>query len=204
MRAVDDEAGSRVRLASVRRGWLIAAVVVALAAVVAAVAAARLTDDDDGLDAWAGSVCTSLSDWHASMTALTDLSAGDLNRESLEERLDVAGSATGELVSELRQLGAPELETGDELRRRLEATVDSLRSSFDSLRIGAQEALAADSPVALLRALAALAPAFQELLDAAAGTLDALEAADLADDARVELQQAFGDAEPCRALRGED
>ena len=187
-----------------RRSWLVAAIVIGIAAIVVAAVVARVTEDDSGspdTSAWASSVCTSLSDWQSSITALADVSGGELTKESLQEKLDTAQTATQQLITELKDLGPPDLEAGDALKEQLDAAADGLESSYESLTSGAQDALDADSPAAFLQGLAALAPEFQNLLDQIRTTLTDLENANVAEDAKTELQQAFGQAESCQALK---
>lgn len=189
-----------------RRSWLVIAVVAVAAAIVAAVVIVRLTDDDEGsLDAtaWAGDVCTSLSEWRSSITALADVSGGTLTKDSLREKLDIAEEATTKLTTDLRALGAPDLEAGDELKQELDASVTALEDAYEELQTGAQEALDADDPASFLRSLAELAPTFQRLLDQIAQTVETLEQSDAAAEAREELEQAFEDADPCQELRAE-
>ena len=189
-----------------RRNWLVAAIVLGIAVVVLAAVIARVTEDDSGspdTSAWASSVCTSLSDWQSSITALADVSGGELTKESLGEKLDAAETATEQLVTELKDLGPPALESGDELKQQLDSAADSLQSSYDSLESGAQDALDADSPAAFLQALAALAPEFQNLLDQIRTAVTDLENANVAEDAKTELQQAFSQAESCQTLKAE-
>jgi hypothetical protein len=187
----------------VRRNWYIAAIVVGIAAIAIAALAMRLTADDEPTTTeWAGSVCSSLTDWRESIVALTDVSGG-LSREALEGKFDDAQAATDELVSELRDLERPSLDAGDEVEAELDATVESLRTDYESLRSDAAEALeSADSATGLVQALAGLVPRFQELLASARDAVDELRSADLPADARSELEQAFADAEPCQELRG--
>jgi len=190
----------------VRRNWLVAAIVIGIAVVVLAAVIARVTEDDSGspdTSAWASSVCTSLSDWQSSITALADVSGGELTKESLGEKLDTAETATEQLVTELKDLGPPDLEAGEELKQQLDAAADDLGASYESLKSGAQDALDADSPAAFLQALAALAPEFQNLLDQVRSTVTDLENANVVEDAKAELQQAFADAESCQALRNQ-
>ena len=189
-----------------RRNWLVAAIVLGIAVVVLAAVIARVTEDDSGspdTSAWASSVCTSLSDWQSSITALADVSGGELTKESLGEKLDTAQTATEQLVTELNDLGPPDLEAGDQLKQQLNTAADGIESSYDSLRAGAQDALDADSPNAFLQALAALAPEFQNLLDQIRTTVTDLENASVAEDAKTELQQAFSQAESCQTLKAE-
>lgn len=189
-----------------RRNWLVAAIVIGIAVVVLAAVIARVTEDDSGspdTSAWASSVCTSLSDWQSSITALADVSGGELTKESLGEKLDTAQTATEQLVTELKDLGPPDLEAGDELKQQLDTAADGLETSYELLKSGAQDALDADSPTAFLQALAALAPEFQNLLDQIRATVTDLENANVAEDAKTELQQAFADSESCQALKSE-
>jgi len=191
----------------VRRNWLIAAVVVGIAVIAFAVVIARVTEDSGGnveTTAWADSVCTSLSDWRSSVTALADVSGGALTKESLQQKLDTAQTATEQLVTELKDLGPPDLEAGDQLERQLDSAADSLEASYDALKAGAQEALDADSPAAFLQALAKLAPDFQNLLNQVTTTVGDLQSASIAEDAAAELEQAFQDAESCQQLTTED
>jgi chromosome segregation ATPase len=188
----------------VRKSWLVAAILVALAAIALAALAARLTDDDgSSATAWADSVCASLDEWRASIVALTDVSGG-LDKASLERKLAAAGDATSQLVSELRDLEAPDLESGDRLERQLEDTAESLRQQVETLETAAEKALAeATTATDLFQSLATLAPQFQALLTSATDAVEALRDADVAADTRAELQRAFADAPACRALRGE-
>ena len=189
-----------------RRSWLVAAIVIGIAAIVVAAVVARVTEDDSGspdTSAWASSVCTSLSDWQSSITALADVSGGELTKESLQEKLDTAQTATQQLITELKDLGPPDLEAGDALKEQLDAAADGLESSYESLTSGAQDALDADSPAAFLQGLAALAPEFQKLLDQVRGTVADLENANVPEEAKAELQQAFADAESCQALKNQ-
>ena len=185
-----------------RRNRLVAATVVGIVAIVIAVLILRLTDDEGGqsASAWADSICTSLSDWRSSITSLADVSGGTLTPESLRERLAEAQTATEELVTELRDLGAPELD-GEQLDQELDAAVSELEADFETLKSGAENAAEADTPSAFLQALAALAPAFQGLLDQIRTTVDDLQNASVAEEAETELQQAFDEAESCRELR---
>ncbi len=189
-----------------RRNWLVAAIVLGIAVIVLAAVIARVTEDDSGStdpSAWASSVCTSLSDWQSSITALADVSGGELTKESLGEKLDTAETATEQLVTELKDLGPPDLEAGEELKQQLDAAADDLEASYELLISGAQDALDADSPAAFLQALAALAPEFQNLLDQVRSTVTELENANVVEDAKAELQEAFAEAESCQALESE-
>jgi hypothetical protein len=187
-----------------RRNWFVAAIVIGVAAIVIAAVAMRLTaDDDSSTTAWADSVCTSLGDWRASIVALTDASGG-LDKATLEQKLADADDATKQLVSELEALGPPDLGQGDEIEQQLETAVEGLETQYAALKADAQQELdSADSVAELLQGLASLAPQFQALLTSASAAVDDLENANVGEDAKAELKQAFDDADSCQELRGE-
>jgi len=187
----------------VRRNWFVAAIVIGVASIAIAALLMRLTADDESspsASAWADSVCTSLGTWKSSIESLADVSTGTLNAETLAQKIDAAEEATATLVTELRDLGPPDLESGDTLEQELSAAADELQSSVGALKQGAEQASEAASPQEFPKALAALAPQFQALLDRASATVDDLQNADLAGSAKAELQAAFADAESCQAL----
>jgi hypothetical protein len=191
-----------------RRSWLVAAIVIVIIAIVAAVVITKSKDDSSGKPdaaAWADSVCTSVSDWKSSITSLADVSGGSLTKDSLQQKLDDADTATQQLVSDLKDLGPPDLTAGDQLKQQLNADADSLQSSYDLLKSKAQDATNASSASAFLSALAALAPPFQDLVNQINTTLDDLRNANVGADAKAELQAAFDDSASCQSLKsGQD
>lgn len=166
----------------------------------------RLTADDSestSPTAWADSVCTSLSTWRSSITAISDVSGETLTPESLKESLGEATTATETMVDELQQLGPPDLDSGDALKQQLDASASEIAASFDTLKQGAEEAADSSSPTDFLQALAGLAPQFEALLDAISTTVDDLQSADVAGDVQHELQEAFANTSSCQELRSE-
>jgi len=182
--------------------------VVGVLVIVGAVIAARLADDDfTSVDTteWAGSVCTSLSEWQASLGSLAAGGGGTPSVDSLEDALDDARSATDDLVHDLHRLGPPDLETGDrdEVEQALDDSVDGLQDSWDELDSAARDALDAGSPAEVAQELAALAPQAQALVRQAREIVSSLQSASLFGDASAELEQAFASADSCQQLRGE-
>jgi hypothetical protein len=190
----------------VRRNWFIAAIVVGVGAIVVAALVMRLTEDDTAQPSateWADSVCTSLATWRASITSLADVGAGTLTAESLREKLDEADAATRQLVTELRDLGAPDLESGNEAEQGLDAAAAEIQAGYEALKEDAEAAADASTRTEFLQELAGLAPQFQTLLDTLAATVENLQSGDFAQDARSELQQAFSGSASCQALQTE-
>lgn len=185
-----------------RRNWFIAAIGIGIAAIVIAAVAMRLSDDGPPTtEEWADSVCTSLSDWRESIASL-HAEGEPVTADSLRDKLGDASDATSDLVTQLRDLGPPDLESSEELEQQLDASVDELESSFDSVKDGAEEV--ADAPAGeFIKQLAALEPDFAALQTAISGTVTTLQNADVAESSKAELQQAFADAPSCESLRSE-
>ena len=186
-----------------RRNWFIAAVALGVVAIVIAAITMRLSDDGPPTtEEWAGSVCTSLSDWRDSMASLADAGGEPLTADSLREKLDDADAATSDLVSELRDLDSPDLEAGDQLEEQLDEATARLESSFDTLKENGEEA-ADGSASEFLQQLPGLASDFAALQTAIAATASTLASADVAEESKAELQQAFADAPSCQSLQAE-
>lgn len=186
-----------------RRNWLIAAIVIGIVAIVVAAVAMRLSDDGPPTaEEWADEVCTSLSDWRSSIAEIADVSGEQLSADLLRERIDDAESTTSELVTELRDLGPPDLAAGDELEQELDAATAELESTFDGLKESAERV--ADAPASeLVGALAALAADFADLQTAISETATTLQNADVTEESKAELQSAFADAPSCQSLQSQ-
>lgn len=189
-----------------RRTWLlVAAAVVVVAAIVIAVVLVRNSKSEStpSTTQWAGQVCTSLDKWRSSITSLASVSGATLDRDTLREKLTDAQVATEQLITDLKNIGAPETTSGTKLKQQLEASGDQLDSSYENLKSGAQKALDATSTVDFLRNLAALAPDFQKLLNEVSTTIETLQSSNVAGDSVDEVRQGFENAESCKKLRSE-
>jgi hypothetical protein len=151
-------------------------------------------DDDEGAQGWANSLCSDVGEWvvavDATVESLTDEGLA-LDEADLREAADGVGEATDELASNLEELGAPELESGQQVEEEVQALVDSLREQYEA----AQEALAAD--LAPLETVAGITTALSAAFSQLQTTLDDLAGLDPAE----ELADAFRDSDECEALR---
>lgn len=189
---------------SVRWNWFIAAIVISVLGIVVAALAMRLTEDHPETTAeWADSVCTSLSDWRSSIAALAEPGDEPLTAETLQDRLDQADDATSDLVDELRDLGPPDLDEGDEVERALDSAAAALAARYADVQSAAQDAADADDPADLLEALADLADDFAALADQPRDIVATLQSASLFGDASDELEQAFAASDSCQGLQAD-
>lgn len=181
-----------------------AAVALGIVAIAIAAIAMRVTEDSpETTTEWADSVCASLVDWRAEIAGLADLGGEPLTADTLRERLDDAESATTQLVTELHQLGPPDVVDGDEVEEALDDATAGLEESFEELRVAAEDAADAESPQDFLTALAGLGDDFQALLDQVPELVATLQSASLFGEASAELEQAFSAADSCQTLQGQ-
>jgi gas vesicle protein len=188
----------------VRRNWFIAAIVIGVVAIVVAAVAMRLSDDNGPptTEEWADSICTSLGDWRESINSLADVGGQQLTADLLRDKLNEAADATDQLAQELRDAGTPDMDAGDQLRDQLDSSTEDLETSFDDLKQSADEA--ADAPAGeFLQKLAALATDFASLQSEIGQTVTTIENADVGEEAKAELQQAFSDAPACQSLQAQ-
>jgi hypothetical protein len=186
----------------VRRNWFIAAIAIGVVAIVVAAITMRVSDDDGqpSTEEWASSICTSLTDWGQSISSLADVGGQQLTPDLLREKLDEAEDATTQLADDLRAAGTPDVEPGDQLREQLDSSTEQLESSFDALKESAEEA--ADAPAGeFLQKLAGLASDFAALQAAISQAVTTIENADVGEQTKAEVQQAFSDAPACQSLQ---
>ena len=185
-----------------RRTWFIAAIVVGVVAIVVAAVAMRLSDDhgQPTTEEWANSICTSLAAWGESINSLADVGGQQLTPDLLRDKLGQAEDATAQLADELRAVGRPDTEAGDQLREQLDTSTNELESRFDALKESAREAT--DAPAGeFIQKLGALASDFAALQAAISQTVTTIQDADVGEEARAEVQRAFADAPACRSLQ---
>ena len=172
-----------------RVALLVAGVVLAL------VAAGCGGDDNETTQDWAQSVCQAVGEWRESVTSTAeDLTGGGTpSADELRDAADDVRSATDDLVSELRDIDAPDSgevaeardavqQLGDDVERRrgeVDAAIDAAESNPSAAAVFDVAAKVA----------AALRDTAQELTAAFQGAGD-------------EVKQAFSDADACNDLTG--
>jgi len=171
------------------------AIVVCLASL--ALIAAGCGGDDGGgsAEAWADDFCTAVTDWTDELEQLGE-ELGDvssLTADSIRQAAEDANTATDDFVQRLRDLGAPDTESGDEVESELNELGDELEEQRDEVQQAVEDVEglggAADAVGEIGTALAAMGTAIQE-------ALQAVEDADVGG----ELETALENSEACDEL----
>jgi hypothetical protein len=156
--------------------------------------------DGDGqgseAEAWADGVCSAVGEWTDAVdearTTLRDPSG--LTADDIEGAYDEVADATESFVTDLRNVGSPDTEAGDEAKRQLSTLSDQLQSQADVIERAAGEG--ADSLDELLAKASTVTGAVSTMTTDALATLDDLRQL----DGTHELETAFESAPSCQEL----
>jgi hypothetical protein len=175
----------------VRRIWIGAILVLALAGVAAGCGG----DDESESDptaAWADGFCSAVTDWTDELQSITSQfsDTSNLSEDGIQSAATDVRSATQTLVDELRDLGAPETDSGEEVKSALDtlsATLEDESSEIEDTANGVSGITELPSAITKISSsLSALGTAFSQ-------TLETIENA----DASGELRAALEDSPEC-------
>jgi hypothetical protein len=154
-------------------------------------------DDDSGSSAateWADGLCSAITDWTESVQATSNsLKGGDLSEDSLKDAADDFKSATQEFVDDVRGLGTPDTDSGEQAKEEIDQLADSVDENVKKIED------AVDDGEGLATTVSAVTTALSSMgaqLSAAFTSLEQL-------DPGGELEQAFRDADACDELSDE-
>jgi gas vesicle protein len=169
-------------------------------AMVAAFSVAGCGGDDSGGSSttdWANGVCDAISTWGDSVTKTGEsLRSGVTKADDLRDALDDLEQATQTFVDDLRSLGKPDTEAGQNAQDALDKLADDVDENVSKMQDAAKDASGVQGTVAAATAVSATLAAMGQQLSS---TFAELEQADV----QGELDQAFRDADSCDELRSE-
>lgn len=148
-------------------------------------------------DEWAEGFCTAITTWTDSITGVTEQfsSPSSLTSEGLTEATNDVKSSTETLVDDLRALGAPDTESGEEVR----TSIDELSNTLESEAAKIESAAEGVSGLAELpSAITSITTSLSAMSTAFSSTLQTAESA----DATGELRTALEDSPACAEISG--
>jgi uncharacterized phage infection (PIP) family protein YhgE len=173
-----------------RIGIVFSAIVAALALAVAGCGGSD--SEEDPTAAWASGFCTAITNWTDELQTVTSefSDTSNLSEDGLQSAADDVKSATSDLVDELRALGAPDTQSGEEVRSALDSLSTTLESEADTI----EEAVQGVSGITEIpSALTAVTASLSAMGSAFSSTLQTIEDA----DTENELQNALEDSPEC-------
>ena len=155
-------------------------------------------DDTSATEQWAGDVCSSISDWTTSLRETADsLSASSIGENGLQDAVADIKAATSTLADDLRGLGPPETESGDEAKQALDELSTQVEGDMDKIENALEGASSATETLTAVSTVSATLASMATAVGAAFEQLEQL-------DAGGELEDAFRSASSCDELTNEN
>ncbi|HEX4746454.1 MAG TPA: hypothetical protein VFU99_06175 [Gaiellaceae bacterium] len=165
---------------------------VAVAALVAAGCGGSDDSETDSTAAWASGFCTAVTDWTDELQTITSSfsDTSNLSEDGLRSAADDVQSATQQLVDDIRDLGAPETDGGEEIRSAL----DSLSTTLETESAEIEETVNGISGLTgLPNAVTSITTSLSAMGTAFSEALQSIESADV----DSELQNALEESPEC-------
>ena len=167
-----------------------------------ALAAAGCGGDDESAsasapDEWAAGFCTAVSTWTDELQTIGDdiTNPSSLNADALQDAAGDVSSATDAFVEDVRALGAPDTESGEEVRSSLETLADTVETEKTNIEQAADDV---SGLTGLASAVSAIGTSLTAMGTAFETALEAIENADVGG----ELKTALEDSDDCAELTG--
>jgi hypothetical protein len=168
----------------------------ALVVVVAALAAGCGSDKPPTTAEWADGVCSAVSTWEDSLTAAVEpLTGGDISKDSLQSAADDAKSATDTLESDLKDLGKPDTQAGQQAQDQIDTLTTQLQTDVDTIKSAAEDASGISGITAAVTTATTTVSTMKTQVNATITSLKQL-------DAKGELTTAFQQSSSCQQLAG--
>lgn len=144
---------------------------------------------------WADGVCSAASDWQSSITGtVNNLTASNLTRDNFTSAWDDAKSATQQFSDDLKGLGEPETQSGQQAQAAVSDLQTSLTSNVDTVQT------AVDGATNVSGVLTAVSVASATLVTMGNAVTSTVEELRKLGGAQSELQDAFQQADSCKSL----
>jgi methyl-accepting chemotaxis protein len=175
---------------------------VALALVVAAFAlvAAGCGDDDEETSAtaaWAEDFCTKVTQWQDEIEQIGDDLLDSPSAEAFEDASQEASDTTDAFIEDIRELGGPETESGQQVEDSVNELADVVEEEKAKIEEAADDA---EGATGALGAVSEIGTSISAMATALQSTLQAIEDG----DASGELETAIEDTPACDELTGND
>jgi methyl-accepting chemotaxis protein len=178
-----------------RRSWIVAVLVLFMVGMAAGCGG----DDESDADptaAWASGFCSAVTDWTNEFQTVTSQFSdpANLSQDGIESAAGDLQDATDTLVTQLKDLGAPDTESGQEVKSALDSLSSTMETETSKLKDTAEGVSSiADLPSAISKGSASLAA----LGTAVSQTLTTIDNADV----NGELKTALEDSPECADIR---
>ncbi len=176
-----------------RRAALVLPVLVAVLSL--AIAGCGGGDEATPAEEWADGVCTAISSFKDDLTQINEQLAdpSSLNQDGLEEAANDARTATDTLVDELRSLGPPETESGEEAKQAIDDLATTVEDDFSEIELAVE---GVSDITAIPGAITTISASLASIGTAVSTTIPTIEGIDV----QGELRDAFEQTASCDEL----
>lgn len=176
---------------------LLASTVAALALVTAGCGGSDESSSTSPTEEWASGFCTAITTWKDSLTSITEQfsNSSSLSSEALNDAANDASSATETLVDDLKALGTPDTESGEEVKNSIDELSTTVEGEVANIESAANDVSGLTD---LPNAITSITTSLSAMSTAFASTLEAVQTADV----DGELQTALEDSPECADISG--
>ena len=153
-------------------------------------------DDGGGSSAneWADDLCSAITTWSESITSTAQsLGGGNLTEDELRSAVDDFESDTSDFVDDVKGLGAPDTEAGEEAQQSLDELADDVEENVTQMREAVDEASGVRGVIEAATAVSAALSTMGTQLSSTFAELEQLDGA-------AELERAFEESDSCASL----
>jgi hypothetical protein len=172
-----------------------AAVLVAFVALLAAGCGSN-GSDTTATQTWATGVCNAFTTWKTSLSNIeSSVKSGGLTQDSLDKAVSQAKDATNTLGSDLKKLGKPDTQAGQQAKDEVDQLSSNLTKNVKTIDDAVSNASGA---AGVLTAVSTAGSTLVTMGNEVQSTVTSLKKI----DPKGELQQAFQDSPACKSVLG--
>ncbi len=145
-------------------------------------------------ESWANDLCSSVTTWTDSVKAAGDALKQNPTKAGVEDALDSVKSASSTLEDDLKGLGKPDLEAGDQMKTTVDGLSSDLSTGVDQIESETKDVSGVSGVMTAISSVSGTLATMQQQVSAAFTELKGA-------DAQGELKQAFSDASSCAPYR---
>jgi hypothetical protein len=141
-------------------------------------------DDQSSSQAWADDFCSAAADWRTTLEGIVSGfdSPSDLSADSIEDAVDEGLEATESFVDDVRGLGAPDTEAGEEVQGIVDDMASSVESTADDLSEAVGDSSSLQDLLAVAPQVAAAVESLQQEFRSSLDELESLDTGELSDE----------------------
>jgi hypothetical protein len=152
------------------------------------------SSDTTAADEWASDACSAVTTWTSELTStVNELKQSGLSKDALQSAVDDTKSATETFVDDLKGLGKPDTEAGQEAKDAVDQLSTQLQSDVDKMESAAEQASGVSGVLSAVSVVSATLATMGSQLSSTFTQLQTL-------DAQGELKSAFDDSDSCKNL----